>query len=637
MTTDSVGIRDNTLIPDEAGSAGVTRRLLWRTGLGYLVVVVIGVLPWLLGLDVFWQASGLGLVFPGAGFIAAGGWGTLLLVPSVILAGLAGIAWFGSGMVVALPGVWLLSAVGAGLLADEVTNTRAIIVIAIAVVVAVVAKVILRQRDARRTRKRTARNEVLPRRLAEVERIHRNALEGTGSRSELSPEQLAALRYSIDLAMQDLDDWSGFNRIDIFQTSALRYQINQAGWGIAVAQSAYLPGFQGYLSLAQRRLIDRYLQPAVLSYWKWERLWGHLRYSADPVGRDNIMLTGYIGLNLALYMGNTGDHRYLGEATLNFPVSKRRSYAHSALDVRDSLLTNYRHYDESLCLYPCEPNWVYTACNFRGAATLMAYDRMLGTDHWPRIRGRYVDRLTTEFMTGDGSVVALRSSLTGLPVPFPMPDSILSKELNPIDQDLAHRYWALTRDEALRWTDSGIEISIPGRNVDFGNYTVSDIFAIGSLYGSAQEMGDAEVAEAAMAKMVEVGTLSAGPSRYFDGSSTIFNTTLVMDRLLRPNGWHDALTTAPKPGVQSGPALLDVSYPDVLVARAVTDGTDLELVLRPGAAPGPQNLRVGRLRPGEAYRVTGSSVGEIHADASGEATVPVELRDRLEVTLAPSM
>ena len=63
------------------------------------------------------HAAGLGLLLPGAGFIALGGWYLLLLPLTLGLFWLAVIAWFWAGMVVAPLGVWLGAAALAGALA----------------------------------------------------------------------------------------------------------------------------------------------------------------------------------------------------------------------------------------------------------------------------------------------------------------------------------------------------------------------------------------------------------------------------------------------------------------------------------------------------------------------------------------
>ena len=85
----------------------------------------------------------------------------------------------------------------------------------------------------------------------------------------------------------------------------------------------------------------------------------------------------------------------------------------------------------------------------------------------------------------------------------------------------------------------------------------------------------------------------------------------------------------------AGPRLTDVAYPDVLVARAVTDGEALDLVLRPGAGPKRVSLGFERLCPGRRYRVIGAESQVLVADLLGRASVTAQLNDRIEVRVAP--
>jgi len=78
------------------------------------------------------------------------------------------------------------------------------------------------------------------------------------------------------------------------------------------------------------------------------------------------------------------------------------------------------------------------------------------------------------------------------------------------------------------------------------------------------------------------------------------------------------------------------AYPVVLVAKAVTDGSGLDLVLRPGAGPARTTLEIARLQPGRTYRVTGATVDSLVADAHGKALLDIDLLRRLEVRLVPA-
>ena len=81
--------------------------------------------------------------------------------------------------------------------------------------------------------------------------------------------------------------------------------------------------------------------------------------------------------------------------------------------------------------------------------------------------------------------------------------------------------------------------------------------------------------------------------------------------------------------------LAEAAYPDVLVARAVSDGEALELVLRPGGAAGRTTIALERLVPGRDYGVDGALAGTVSADDSGRALLDIDLAGRHEVHVGP--
>jgi hypothetical protein len=82
--------------------------------------------------------------------------------------------------------------------------------------------------------------------------------------------------------------------------------------------------------------------------------------------------------------------------------------------------------------------------------------------------------------------------------------------------------------------------------------------------------------------------------------------------------------------------LTDAKYPDVLVARAFSNSDDLDLVLYPGAKPGPQEIRIERLRPGAKYAMRYGSEQAFTADNNGTASLSVELHGRTPIHIVPA-
>ena len=68
--------------------------------------------------------------------------------------------------------------------------------------------------------------------------------------------------------------------------------------------------------------------------------------------KNNIMVTGYLLLSLALYEKVTGDSRYRQKGALKFDVTASRSYYHDTKSIMDALMNNWN--GSAYCFFPCE-------------------------------------------------------------------------------------------------------------------------------------------------------------------------------------------------------------------------------------------------------------------------------------------
>ena len=91
------------------------------------------------------------------------------------------------------------------------------------------------------------------------------------------------------------------------------------------------------------------------------------------------------------------------------------------------------------------------------------------------------------------------------------------------------------------------------------------------------------------------------------------------------------MTKGPSEEVKRGPILTDITFPNVLVAKAYShDGVGMDLVLYPGAEAGDFNVGFERLQPGAKYTLGGK---DIVASKSGEASVQIRVDGRTQLTL----
>ena len=622
------------------GVGPVTAARLRRTSLVYAAMLLVGIAPSLLHLAPFWRAAGLGLWAPGAGFLSVGGWAGLMFGVTLILFVVSLIAWFWAGMVLAPITVWLGSALLAGAMAGGGAWTGAPAVTALFLAgVAGVSWNGARKRRVANLAKAEARAAFIPQSLAEV-RVKAAQAPDPAAR-EMSADDLGAVRYLLDRALQPIERFDGFDIIDQFQPAALRYQLNHMGFALGVAQTAYTPSFSGYLGQAQRNLIEKYLLRKVWGYWVWESCWGHLNFTNhDPAARDNIMLTGWFGMHVGQYMLATGDRRYAEPGALSFRLDARKTFAHDFHSLIGSVVSNYTRDEGQFCLYPCEPNWIYPICNHYGMTSLASHDRLYGTDYVARFLPSWLAKLDSEFTDESGTIIGLRSQLTGLEAPFPTGEAGYANFANWFAPERARRLWAVARREiapaVTQAPDGRARVSLPGRGIDAGNYSAGHTASFSSIMSAAREFGDDELALAAQHSLdLDCGLSVEGGARRYLGGSNLANANAVMGRLMRTGDFRRSFVEGPPACALTGPILEGADYPAVLVARAYSDGEGLDLTLHPGAGPGPHRLTLGRLRPGADYALTGALAPRLVAGRDGTAAIEVELAGRTVVTVRP--
>jgi len=590
------------------------------------------------------QAFGWGLWLPGAGFVAVGGWALLLFPLTLWLFRISLIAWTMIGMLAAPIAVWLIAAVLAGSMAGSSMTPYAPLLVTVLTLAAVLKRI---HEVAKNTRRESAlgarRASYLDEAIEALDAVVQPRVPP--AQRELDVQDLRAARYLFDLALQPVGEFEGFTQKDNFQLAALRYQLNYISYGLASLQCKYTPNFHGYLNRAQRFAIESLTLPRVCGYWKLESLWGSLKWHPDPIGtRDNVMLTGWSLIALSTYAANTGDLRYQQPGALQFRPFKKRpiAYGHDTHSFTRSVVTNWS--ECALYLYPCEPFWSFPICNTLAFCGVVPYDRVNATDIAMRSHAAFIEALESEFMMADGNVRSMMSTLTGwisLTKPSTQIDLAfmlwMARAANAVHAGYAKRWYALARHEYLLLDSEG-NLGLRGiewdQCFDTGNYAKTPGFVLANIALAAREHGDDAMAEAALRKADELlARIDDQDKLAYKNISTGANLNLATARWTRREDWHDLVVQGPDPDCLKGPILSECAYPDVLVARAVSDGAGLELVLYNGAAPSSQPLRIERLQPGLAYSVSGANELDFVADDAGTALLTVPLDGRTEVRI----
>ncbi|MET0317892.1 MAG: hypothetical protein ABW188_13800 [Rhodococcus fascians] len=613
----------------------VTRSKLVRAGAVYSIVWVFAVCVAAFG-DGRSAVAAAGLLLPGGGHLASG---------NVVHAGLALAAfalalllWWMIGAVVAPVIVWI------GLLVEASFTHHhghlSPVGVAVTAGFVPVAAVLTLSVHAVRHRRQCATAVALNDELSRVE-FFESAVPSSPEPpvGEASIRDLEHFRFALDLALQPLPEFVGFDRRDQYREAALRYQLSILGYALSMFRYTRTPAFSGYLAEAQENSILKMGDRKVWGYWARENGWGRLSLGRDPVlNKDNVMLTGWQGVAVGMYE-SFGDARFSREGGLTYTWSDDEQYRHDFHTVAASIHRNMTR--SPFTLYSCEPRWIYPVCNSFGVNTLILHDRLHRTDYFAELSESISRSYEDEFQRPDGKLIGVRNETLGLSWNIWASEGVslpTTYWMNSFLPGHAQRAWWLTRRDSLKFDGDRYLLPRTAANrCDVGDYSFgSDSFANVFLSLTAREMGSEDIADSAFQYVDTEQTVerNEGVAHYSD-LSTQGNLYSLMARFARPSVNRDLIGGGLPARWLSGPQLAEAAYPDVLVARAVTDGAALDLVLYPGASPRRVTLIVDRLEPFGSYRATGTLDAIVTADDNGRARIQVDLGGRAVVRLEP--
>jgi hypothetical protein len=610
------------LIPRAKAAHGPkTARRLLRFYALLAAVFVLGIAPILLNAAPRWKAFGLGLLFPGAGFLYAGGFaGPAFALLSAALFVVIMFYWWARGPVLAPPGALvgtaLLSAAwigrGPGISWEEWAIPAAVL--------AFHGMLAYRRRRAfAGALSRAAIHNKVIGTAAPILRDHPVTVS-----AEMPKSQIGEFRRMLDLALQPVDSWNGFPMNDTWQDGALRYQVCTMSWNLALGQYTQLPAFHGYLNQAQENLIRKHIDRKTWNYWYWESLWGNLRAQKNPVQTDNIMLSGFLGLSLGLFETASGTSPFAAPGSLTFRWDEKTAFPYSHSALLEEVVKNFKRYDYGW--FPCEPHWIYSMCNLVGRTSLALHDARHGTNYIAQV-GDVFDKTMREEMTlADGRIRVCTSSLYGFTVPSLsglFGETWGIRFLTPHAPAQAERLWQILKQDFIhRNASGGLDFKLlplgwdTRKPADFSKWP--ELNPLIMTLWAALEMGDDEIVDATRKTMDERYGEGIAASMTWSGRNTIRN--MVNSGL--PEAWA------------KGPILAQAEYPQVIVARAVSDGAALSLVLHPGAETGIVALGLGRLAPGRTYRCVQSGT-QFKAGPDGRYNLSVVLDGRTEIDVVP--
>jgi hypothetical protein len=252
-----------------------------------------------------------------------------------------------------------------------------------------------------------------------------------------------------------------------------------------------------------------------------------------------------------------------------------------------------------------------------GIGGVLITDRLLGNDYGDRLRDRFEHALETEFTDPDGSILPIRSELTGFTIPGlagALSDSVNSILCAAYLPAIAHRNWAFTKKETLHYNDQGrLELrNLMGADkLDPGNYKAGEGVIRCICAAAAAEFGDDKICAELLRQLDEeyhpVFRTPTGALKN-KGISTLEQGTTLRARIGKFQDWTKMIQQGPPKQVFQGPILDEVPFPEVLVAKAYShDGEGVDLVFYNGKTPGVFSLGFKNCKPGVQYALMGQT------------------------------
>jgi hypothetical protein len=357
------------------------------------------------------------------------------------------------------------------------------------------------------------------------------------------------------------------------------------------------------------------------------------------------MFSGWSGVPITLYGANTGDLRYEQPGALKFKPSVKndRTYDYSAKDIVEVLVKQFKEYRTRL--FPCEPNWVFPLCNAYGWNAVLPYDRYHRTNYLESVYDEQDKYLKENFIEVSGDIGSIRNALFGFrslekmdPTSDIGTNYSITRLLNAVDPGLTKRSYAFAKKDSIYYENGELKTHLGkwDNMLDLGNFKKSPGYMIAVIAVAACEMGDKKLvkdlldaADKYMVRFDDANILA------YKTTSVSSNANIVCARFAQKDDWYNMMHKGPGEGAFTGPLLTECRYPDVLVARAKSDGNDLDLVLYNGNKAGVQRIGIERLKPGSNYIVKETNI-RFTADAAGKASLDVALDGRTAVHIIPA-
>ena len=134
-----------------------------------------------------------------------------------------------------------------------------------------------------------------------------------------------------------------------------------------------------------------------------------------------------------------------------------------------------------------------------GVSGITLAQRLLNVPWADKLRDRFEKALDEDFTQQDGTIMSIRSEMTGFTIPSlagRLSDGINSLLCAAFLPHVAHRCWAIAKKESIKWLPDG-SIKLEGLEgadkLDPGNYKPGEGFTRAVFAAAAAEYGDLKI------------------------------------------------------------------------------------------------------------------------------------------------
>ena len=202
-------------------------------------------------------------------------------------------------------------------------------------------------------------------------------------------EEWGQLMWNLQLANQQIGDFTNFMKVDDQGVSACRYTLAFSVYFLAAEQYYKFPAWREAIQPASDRLIQKMLRKEIWGYWSHESM-GITKFEPnmdrpypqnnDPVSLGNIMYSGHLGMMINLYQMIYHDLKWDRPGSIVFVFDSTTRFVYDNRSLQEVMFLQMMH--NPVPGIECERNAIFPACNTHPMISWKIYDKMHNTRYF---------------------------------------------------------------------------------------------------------------------------------------------------------------------------------------------------------------------------------------------------------------